>query len=152
MKANKVALLDVNLLVALAWPNHIHHREAHRWFEQQQSRGWATCPTTQSGFVRVSSNRKVIPGARTVEEVLRLLQRITDLPHHVFWHDDIELARSEYVSSGRLLGYRQVSDAHLLALALSRGGRLATLDRGLSSILPGGFSADEALDQVLLAT
>lgn len=50
------ALLDVNLLVALAWPNHVHHQAALGWFQRNQAAGWATCPLTESGFVRVSSN------------------------------------------------------------------------------------------------
>jgi predicted nucleic acid-binding protein len=31
-----------------------------------------------------------------------------------------------------------VTDAHLLALAIRRGGRLATLDRGLVDLAPEG--------------
>ena len=26
-----VYLLDVNVLIALAWPNHVHHAAAHTW-------------------------------------------------------------------------------------------------------------------------
>jgi hypothetical protein len=84
----KVALLDVNVLVALAWPNHAHHELALRWFKKHQKWGWATCPTTQSGFVRVSSNQQVLPNAKSPHEALLLLRRITVLPHHVFWADD----------------------------------------------------------------
>ena len=131
-----VALLDVNLLVALAWPNHVHHRAAHRWFSASSPRDWATCPTTQAGFVRVSSNRKAIPSAKTPLEALALLRRMTELEGHVFWSDDTDLARLDWLVEVPLVGHRQVTDVQLLALALAKGGRLATLDRGVAALVP----------------
>ena len=136
-----VGLLDVNVLVALAWPNHIHHEAAHAWYRAQAVQGWATCPLTQSGFVRVSSNRKVVPGAATPQEGLLLLRRIIALPHHRFWIDDTSLAGSRFVNPERLQGYHQVTDAHLLALALRHGGRLVTFDSAVRGLLPEGASA-----------
>ena len=140
-----VALLDVNVLIALAWPTHVHHRGALSWFKASQSHGWATCPTTQVGFVRVSSNKKALPDARSPREALSLLRRITALDHHVFWEDDVAMAESVYVAPRKLLGFRQVTDAHLLAVALRHEGRLATLDKGLMSLVPDGFEATEAV-------
>ncbi|NJL26657.1 MAG: PIN domain-containing protein [Thermoanaerobaculia bacterium] len=140
-----VALLDVNFLVALAWPNHVHHTAALAWFERHHGEGWATCSVTQSGFVRVSSNKAVLPEAKTPHEALFLLRRIVALPHHVFWVDDVSLASSEHVDASRLLGYRQVTDAHLLALALRHGGRLATLDAGVRELVPRGRDRTEVV-------
>ena len=134
----KVALLDVNVLVALAWPNHVHHEFAHAWFAANQRHGWATCPVTQSGFVRVSSNSHVIPEARTPREAIRLLRQIVAFRGHVFWSDDTSLAHSKFVAVERLVGHGQVTDAHLLALALRRDGRLATFDKGVSALSPAG--------------
>lgn len=37
----------------------------------------------------------------------------------------------------RLQGYRQVTEAHLLALALRYGGKLVTFDRGVQTLFPG---------------
>jgi predicted nucleic acid-binding protein len=51
-------LLDTNLLIALAWPQHVHHGEAHAWFGKVARGAWATCPITQLGFIRISSNPK----------------------------------------------------------------------------------------------
>jgi len=141
----KVALLDVNVLIALAWPNHVHHELALEWFKERQPLGWATCPTTQSGFVRVSSNRQVLPNAKSPYEALLLLQRITALPHHVFWADDIAMTNSHFIAPMKIQGYRQVTDAHLLALALRQDGCLATLDRGVRHVVPEGFSANEVI-------
>lgn len=128
------ALLDVNVLVALAWPNHVHHGPALAWFERRGSAGWATCPLTQSGFVRVSSNPRVVPGARTPEEAILLLRRIVALPHHEFWADDVAMTDPQMVDAQRLRVHQQVRDAHLLALARRHGGRLATFDRAIAGL------------------
>jgi uncharacterized protein len=142
-------LLDVNLLVALAWPNHIHHAAALNWFRRNQATGWATCALTESGFVRVSSNSSAVPEARSPLEAIHLLRRIVALPHHVFWHDDVSMASSEFIDEVPLAGYRQVTDAHLLTLAQHRGGRLATLDGKMRSLVPRGRDAAEILCLVL---
>lgn len=140
-----IALLDVNVLVALAWPNHVHHVAAHEWFRQHRVDGWATCPVTQSGFVRVSSNQRMIPGAKSPAEAIGVLREMTHLEHHVFWTDDVSLVESPWVAGGRLAGYRQVTDAHLLALALTRGGRLATFDGGVRQLVPEGADSNEVV-------
>ena len=142
-------LLDVNLLVALAWPTHVHHGAALAWFRRSQASGWATCPLTQSSFVRVSSNSSVISDAKSPQEAIHLLRRIVALPHHDFWHDDVSLASSEFLDEVQLVGYRQVTDAHLLALAQRRGGVLATLDGKIRSLVPRGRAAADVLCLVL---
>ncbi len=142
-------LLDVNLLVALAWPNHIHHAAALGWFRRSEAEGWATCPLTESGFVRVSSNSSVLADARSPREAIHLLRRIVALPHHVFWHDDVSVASSGFLDEVPLAGYRQVTDAHLLTLARHRGGRLATLDGKMRSLVPRGLDAAGILCLVL---
>ncbi|MDO9124550.1 MAG: VapC toxin family PIN domain ribonuclease, partial [Deltaproteobacteria bacterium] len=49
-------LLDVNLLLALSDPMHIHHELAHRWFAEKGHQAWATCPLTENGFIRIASH------------------------------------------------------------------------------------------------
>jgi len=138
MRSSKPApfLLDVNLLVALAWPNHVHHQAASAWFGAVGQRGFATCPLTQSGFVRVSSNARAIPDARSPREAVEVLRRIVALSGHVFWTDEVDLTRSEHIAWERVGGHAQVTDAHLLAIALCRGGKLATFDRTLADLAP----------------
>lgn len=142
------ALLDVNVLVALAWPNHIHHTRAHDWFASSRRAGWATCPLTQSGFVRVSSNAAAIPDARTPGEAVALLRRIVRLPGHTFWPDDVAASEECDAVFARVVGYRQVTDAHLLALAIRRGGRLATFDAGIRDLVPPDVDAGSILELV----
>jgi len=143
-----ISLLDVNLLIALAWPNHVHHEAAIDWFRTHQKLGWATCPATQSGFIRVSSNRAVIPEARTPGEAAALLREIIRLSQHSFWSDDISLVSSPFVAMSKIHGFRQVTDAHLLALAIRHGGRLATLDRSVRALVPEGSDPGSVVVEV----
>lgn len=131
------ALLDVNVLVALAWPNHVHHDQAQRWFGRVGPEGWATCPPTLSGFVRVSSN-PAIPHAVTPPAAMELLRRLVDVGDHVFLADDISIVEAPEVDRARIASHSLVTDAHVLAIARRHGGRLATLDRGIQRSLSRG--------------
>lgn len=123
-------LLDVNVLVAIAWPQHVHHRHAREWFSQVGSRGWATTPVTESGFIRVSSNPRVIFDARTPAEAADFLTALRGTGSWEFWVDDIQVSSA---LSG-VTGYRQVTDAHLLQLSHDRGGSVVTFDAGLARL------------------
>lgn len=135
----------MNVLVALAWPNHVHHGRALRWFLSTSKEGWATCPVTEVGFVRVSSNVRAIPDARSPAQAIDLLRRMRALTGHVFWADDVSPSDVDAHAFGRLVGYRQVTDAHLLSLARKRGGTLATLDRGLLELAGDDLSSVEVI-------
>jgi len=141
-----VPLLDVNVLVALAWPNHIHHPRAHEWFAGIQA--WATSPLTESGFVRVSSNRNAIPDAVTPAEARSLLAEMVTLRDHRFWEDSVSVARENGSAFARVVSYRQVTDAHLLELAMAHGGYVATFDRGVRDLAPSG-SPPEAVVRLI---
>lgn len=125
----KPYLLDVNLLIALAWPSHVHYRVAQKWFAKKRSAGFRTCPLTQIGFIRVSSNPKFTPDAVSPQDALALLERVTTLPEHKFWPADLAIADA-IAKLDPIVGHRQITDAYLLALARSRHGILATLARG----------------------
>jgi len=124
------SLLDVNLLIALLQPDHVHHASAHQWWTANRSAGWASCPLTQNGFVRIVSQpryAKPIP----VSHALALLQEETSATDHAFWPDDISLADPQRFHGARILGPKQLTDIYLLALAVKNGGRLATFDRAI---------------------
>ncbi|MGI8524374.1 MAG: TA system VapC family ribonuclease toxin [Nocardioides sp.] len=127
-------LLDVNVLVALAWPNHVGHRAARAWFATHAERGWATTPVTETGFARVSCNRRALPTATTAAIAADLLGQLRAARGHRFWADDVEGVGGGHVDLERLSGHRQVTDAHLLAVCASYDGRLATFDRGLRTL------------------
>jgi toxin-antitoxin system PIN domain toxin len=141
-----IDLLDVNLLISLAWPNHVHHRSAQQWFRTRATQPWATTPVTESGFVRVSSNRSAIPTAVTPSEALSLLSRIRKVPDHVFLPDDLEAVLGVgHLTADRIVTYRLVTDAHLLALARRHRARLVTLDRGVAAM-----AGQQASDVILV--
>ncbi len=123
-------LLDTNVLIALAWPNHVHHREALGWFTRKAAPAFRTCPVTETGFVRISSNPAFSPAAVTPADALALLARITQLPGHAFWPDDLPLV-SAFPPEMVLSHHRHVTASYLLALAGAHDGTVATLDRGL---------------------
>lgn len=129
-----MALLDVNALVALAWDAHVHHATIRAWFASSASAGWATCPVTESGFVRVSSNPKVLPSTVGVEQAREVLRALRRHESHRFLSDDVSLADSEIPP---LFGHRQVTDAHLLAIARRHDTRLVTFDAAAATLAVG---------------
>ncbi|MBV8221255.1 MAG: PIN domain-containing protein [Solirubrobacterales bacterium] len=126
-----MGLLDVNALVALAWDSHIHHAATRSWFAANAAGGWATCPLTESGFVRVSSNPIVLPSAIGVEAAREVLASLRASGSHRFLVDDISMTDGDVPP---LVGHRQVSDGHLLTLARRHGIRLITFDGGVHAL------------------
>jgi uncharacterized protein len=120
-----VALLDVNALVALAWDSHIHHGRMRQWFAVNAPQGWETCPVTESGFVRVSTNPRVLPSPIGVAEARNVLAGLRTAEGHRFLVDDVSLVDDDVPT---IVGHRQVTDAHLLTLAQRSGVRLVTFD------------------------
>lgn len=92
---------------------------------------WATCPITQLGFVRLLSNPAFSPDALSVPEALELLAKNVKQPFHEFWADSLSVPRALQPLVDDSAGYRQVTDAYLLALVVRRKACLATFDRGL---------------------
>lgn len=127
------ALLDVNALAAIVWPNHMHHAAIRTWFGAHAAAGWATCSVTQSGFVRVASN-PATPFARSPAEAVLALTRLCATPGHELWADDVAWSSQDEVAPRHLQGHRQVTDTHLLILSVRRGGRLVTFDRGIHEL------------------
>lgn len=125
----------MNVLVALAWPNHVHHTRAIRWFSRVRDAGWASCPATEAGFVRVSSNTRIVRDARRPAEAIALLSEMRKQPRHHFWSDDVSPCRDAAGVFARVVGYRHVTDAWLVTLAHHRGGRLATFDKGIAELV-----------------
>lgn len=124
-------LLDVNVLVALFDPAHVHHDPAHEWFASVGQSAWATCPLTENGVLRIVGNPRYPNSPGSPAAVVSLLAKLRSLPGHVFWADNISLMQSSLIDPTRLLSSSQVTDTYLLALALANNGQLATFDRRL---------------------
>jgi uncharacterized protein len=131
-------LLDANVLIALAWPEHSAHERAGRWFVRHSRDGWATCPITEAALVRVLSNPAFSQRALTPAGALVVLQRNVELHGHQFWSDSIGVTQALGRMPTALTGHRQITDAYLVALAMHNKGKLATLDRGIQRWAPAG--------------
>lgn len=126
---SRVALLDVNLLVALFDPDHIHHDLAHDWFEDHRRHGWATCPVTESGFVRVLANPAYGATVTRPVDLVGRLRQFCASRHHVFWPNAVSLTDEKIFNPAMIRGHRQLTDVYLLGLATKMSGCLATFDR-----------------------
>jgi hypothetical protein len=141
----RVGLLDVNALIALLWEEHPFHKRCAEWFASAGNGGWATCPMTESGCVRILSTPAFTPNPPSVVSALRLLQTATESDtNHRFWSDDLPLS-SLRVRWSRGLGHKQVTDAYLLALAIHHTGSLVTFDSRIVALAADGNLERDAL-------
>jgi toxin-antitoxin system PIN domain toxin len=127
--AGPPALLDVNVLVALFDPDHIHHDPAHDWFADSREHGWATCPLTENGLVRILSNPRYSPVAESPARMIGRLRKFCSSSDHLFWPEDLSLGDTRRFVGGAAISHQQITDVYLLGLAKRHGGRLATFDR-----------------------
>jgi toxin-antitoxin system PIN domain toxin len=130
MTRRRVALLDVNVLVALFDPDHIHHETAHDWFSDARSEGWSTCPMTENGLIRVLANPRYGSPPSTLPSLVNRLKKFRSSGDHEFWEDDLSLCDAAF-NTASTRGHGQLTDVYLLGLAHRRGGRLATFDRSI---------------------
>jgi toxin-antitoxin system PIN domain toxin len=121
-------LLDINVLVALFDPAHVHHEAAHRWFAAVGSNSWATCPITENGFIRVLSNPGYPTVSADIDEITDRLRALISQSGHEFWSDEISMCDSSRFDASHLSGHKQITDLHLAGLAAHRRGKLATFD------------------------
>ena len=126
------ALLDVNVLIALLDADHTSHRSAVAWFSEHASAGWASCPITENGCVRIMAHASY-PNAHSVVEIVERLRAATAHAAHQFWPDSQSLLDERLVDASRVHGPRQLTDVYLLALAVKNGGRLVTFDATIAT-------------------
>ena len=144
--AERIALLDVNVLIALIDPQHVHHQPAHEWFQAHGCHGWATCPLTQNALLRILGNPRYpnSPGSPAV--LMPLLQELLTHPAHVFWPDSLSWNATDLFLADALLHHGQISDAYLLALAVHHEGLLISFDQRIS---PRSVRGGEAALQLI---
>jgi toxin-antitoxin system PIN domain toxin len=126
------ALFDVSMLLALFDPGHVMHRAAMTWWQSSRAHGWASCPLSENGFLRIISQRSY-PRPVPLPDALATIQAQVARGGHEFWPDDLSILDAERINHTRLLGPAQITDIYLLALAVRHNGRLVTLDRSMDS-------------------
>jgi toxin-antitoxin system PIN domain toxin len=142
MAAGRVSLLDVNVLVALFFPDHVHHDLAHDWFSDHRDEGWATCPLTENGLIRVACQQPTDDALVRPADVNANLERFCRDKLHRSWTDSVSLTDATLFAPQFISGHRQVTDVYLLGLAKKMGGRLATFDRTIPVKAVRGGTAD----------
>lgn len=128
------ALLDVNVLVALLSADSDSHSAAQRWFGHNARKGWATCPFTQAGFVRIISNATASKHVIRPAQAIGVLEEALKFPVHEFWEDDLSIAEATTSFREHLTGHQQIADGYLLGLARRHKGRLVTFDKGIATL------------------
>ena len=102
---------------------------AHDWFADNRGHGWATCPLTENGFVRVLGNPGYGAPVLRASELLSRLAGFCRNEDHLFWPDAVSLGDETRFDPAMVSGHRQLTDIYLLGLACTQSGRLATFDR-----------------------
>ncbi|MBM3266040.1 MAG: PIN domain-containing protein [Candidatus Sericytochromatia bacterium] len=121
------ALLDINVLLALFDTGHQSHGRAREWLEQHIEEGWASCPITQNGFVRIAS-LPAFPNHVSPAEAVDRLAEATRSGYHEFWPDDLSILDAAVADRTRIHGAKQITDVYLLALAVQHGGCFVTFE------------------------
>lgn len=124
-----VALLDVNFMVALFVRHNLFHEIAHDWFADNFDKGWATCPLTENGLLRVLAHPRNNLLRESMPKLIERLGQFRASTHHHFWTDEVSLADSSLFHRNSIRGRKQLTDIYLLGLAKKRGGQLVTFDR-----------------------
>ena len=130
-------LLDVNVLIALVEPTHIHHRVVMKWFNTP-GLDWGLCAFSEAGFLRVVTNPKA--GSYTVEEATVLLAGLANHPGYWFWSVSAGWSIISEPFRDRVFGHQQITDAYLLGLAIQEHGVLVTLDKAIRFIAGERYS------------
>jgi uncharacterized protein len=126
------ALLDINVVIALLDPDHAFHERAHAWWAANAKRGWASCPITENGVVRIMSNPGYSRNAQFAPaDLIQRLQSFVESSNHEFWPDDVSFRDPNVFVTDRVLTSRQLTDLYLLAVAAKQQARLATFDQGI---------------------
>lgn len=131
----RVHLLDVNVLVALALDTHVHHRSAHSALGSLPG-PWATCAMTEAALLRLLLNPQVTGSSFTAAEVIAALTGMRQDPGWRFLPDGTSLG-DPVIDTSVLVGHRQVTDFHLVNLAARHHALLATFDTSLPPALAG---------------
>jgi predicted nucleic acid-binding protein len=112
-------------------PGHVFHNAAHQWFGQNRKHGWASCPITINGCIRILTNINYPVLKQTASQIALDLRDFCQTADHHFWPDSASLLDDTLFQMSAVFGHKNVTDVYLLGLAVHNHGRLATFDRGI---------------------
>jgi toxin-antitoxin system PIN domain toxin len=129
MKTSDVALLDVSVLIALLDDGHADHDVAHDWFGDRGEGGWASCPITENGVIRILGNAARVDDPISLPTLVEVLRSLRGRGRYQFWSDDVSMCDRARINIDAIGVHQQITDVYLLALAVKNGGRFVTFDR-----------------------
>lgn len=128
-------LLDVNVLMALGWRNHVFHRQTLDWFQSHSKEEWWTCAVTESAFIRLSSNPKAVTVPLSPGDARERLRQMLNHPLHRFASELPSPLEAIFDGPTRLSSKAEhVPDAYLIGLAMHHRLHLLTADRRLKHL------------------
>jgi uncharacterized protein len=125
------SLLDTSVLIALLDASHIHHQLTAQWLQTHGGAGWASCPITLNGCIRVLSQPSY-PNRVPMQQVVVGLKQAMQNPLHEFWADEVNTATTKLIDWSYTVRPAQLTDVYLLALAVAHDARFVTLDQGIA--------------------
>jgi uncharacterized protein len=123
------ALLDVNALIALFDFKHTQHASARNWFANWKQ-PFATCPITELGFVRITSNPRYSNPFASADDALELIRAFRKHSQYRFLPDAISIAEASFGKHG-IGSHKHSTDRYLLRLAMHFNASLATFDQAI---------------------
>jgi len=138
------------VLIALFRSKHVHHDVAHDWLSEHGGSGWASCPLTENGMLRILSSPARVDPYVPLPALVDLLRRFRENSRHTFWPDEISLCDAELFNVPSVRGHQQLTDVYLLGLAVKRGGKFVTFEGGVQLAAVNG-ARKEHLEVIALA-
>lgn len=142
----KAFLPDVNTLLALLDPLHLHHEAAHRWYAELSPLRLVLCPHVINGVLRVASQPRYLNPLGTCAQVRKILQRFVKQVNPAFCRHDTSLLDDHILLHPGELTPSRVADLYLLALAVANGAKFATFDTRIPADAVAG--GREALERI----
>ena len=140
-----IRLADINLLIALADPSHLHHRAARSWLKSKTEVSLATCALTENGFLRIYGHPSYSGGPGAPSKALEDLQAYRQRKGHCFLPCDLSFDDKIFKDLERVTP-KQLTDLYLVALAARHGVRFASFDASIPvNRVHGGPNAIEVI-------
>lgn len=124
-------LPDVNVLVHAHNIDAAVHEKARAWWDAclAGTEGIGLAWAVMLGFVRITTNRKIVARPLPIEDVMARLQAWLALPHvHIAQPSDSHFARLRLELERLGTAGNLTTDAHLAVLAIERGYVLYSTD------------------------
>lgn len=139
-------LPDVNTLLALLDPMHVHHEAAHQWYANQSPLRLILCSHVENGVIRVASQPKYPNCLGTSSRVRDVLQDFVQKVNAASCKMDVSLLDEAVLLHADMLTPSRVSDLYLLALATANEALFATFDARIpAAAVAGGPAALETI-------